>query len=91
MNKQINSLSELFTTSYEDQDKHLRILRELADVVVKPLSIIYEKSCQSGELPGNKKKGNSIPVLQKGRKEDAGNRLLQLISVPGGNVKAHAQ
>jgi len=52
-----------------------RVLRELADVVAKPLSMILEKLWWSGEVPCDWKKG---------RKQDPGNHQpVSLTSVPG--------
>ena len=44
-------------------DMNPGILRELADVVAKPLSILVENSWYLGNVPGEWKNGNVMPLL----------------------------
>jgi len=48
---------------------HPRVLMELAHVVAEPLSIIFERSWRTGEVPEDWKKANVTPIFKKGKKE----------------------
>lgn len=52
---------------------HLRVPRELAKVLTKPLSIIYKQSQLAGQVPVDRKLANVTPLYKKGWKEDPGN------------------
>jgi len=63
---------------------HPQVLRELADVIAEPLSIISERSWRTGEVLANWRKANVTPIFKKGKKEDPVNyRLVSLTSIPG--------
>jgi len=46
---------------------HPQVLRELADKVAKPLSIIFERLWLSGEVPTDWRRVNITPIYLKGK------------------------
>lgn len=52
---------------------HFCVVIKLADVVAKPLSIIYEKSWEAGEVPVEGKRGTVTCIFKKEKKfKDSG-------------------
>ncbi|GAB0183938.1 mitochondrial enolase superfamily member 1 [Grus japonensis] len=63
---------------------HPRVVRQLVEELAKPLSIIYQQSWLTGEVPVDWRLANVAPIYKKGPKEDLGNyRPVSLTSVPG--------
>jgi len=54
------------------------------DVIAEPLSIIFERSWRTGDVPEDWRKASVTPVFKKGKKEDPGNyRPVNLTSILG--------
>uniref|UniRef100_A0A8B9U6Q9 Thiamine pyrophosphokinase 1 n=1 Tax=Anas zonorhyncha TaxID=75864 RepID=A0A8B9U6Q9_9AVES len=63
---------------------HLRVLRDLVDVIGKLLSIIYQWSWSPGEVVEDWRLANVTPICKKGHKEGPGNyQPVSLTLVPG--------
>jgi endonuclease/exonuclease/phosphatase family metal-dependent hydrolase len=61
---------------------HPRVLRELAGPLSVPLTLIFNQSMRTGELPEAWRKGNITPIYKKGPRDNPGNyRPVSLTSV----------
>ena len=52
---------------------HPRVLRELAEVIAKPLSMADQHSWSIREIPEDWRLASMTPIYKKGHKEDLGN------------------
>jgi len=63
---------------------HSRVLGELAEVIAEPLSIIYQCSLLTGEVPEDWRLATVTPIYKKSCRKDLGNnRPVSLTMVPG--------
>jgi len=78
-------LSNLDTHKSKGPDgMHPRVLRELADAIAEPLSIIFERSRRTGEVPKDWRKASVTAIFKKSKKEDPGNyRPVNPTPIPG--------
>lgn len=61
-----------------------RILKELDEVILELLTIIFENSWRTGEVPEDWRRANIAPLFKKGNKEDARSyRPVNLTLIPG--------
>ncbi|GAB0205293.1 receptor-type tyrosine-protein phosphatase zeta [Grus japonensis] len=56
---------------------HPRVLRELAEVLTKLLSTIYQQSWLTREVPVDWRLANVMPIYKKGQKDDPGIQACQ--------------
>jgi len=62
---------------------HPKVLKELVEELAKPLSIIYQQSWLTGEVPDDGRIASMTPIYKKGLKEDPRNyKLVSLTLVP---------
>ncbi|PKU46680.1 rna-directed dna polymerase from mobile element jockey- hypothetical protein [Limosa lapponica baueri] len=61
-----------------------QVLRELTDVIAKPLFIIFERPWRRGKVSENWRKASATSAFKKDKKEDPGNyRPASLTTIPG--------
>ncbi|GAB0182914.1 mitochondrial enolase superfamily member 1 [Grus japonensis] len=69
---------------------HPQGLRELADLIVMPLSIFFKSSWKTGAVPEDWRKASVTLVFKKGKKENSRNyRPVSLTSAPGQVMEQH--
>ena len=85
--------------SMGSNDMHLKVLNKLSDVVIKPLSIIFEESWLLDKVPSDwKKTETSLSFLKKGKHRELQASKPHLCAWEGHgadlsrrDVKAHAR
>jgi len=51
------------------------VLRQLADIIVRPPFILFERSWQFGEAPEDWKQANVTPIFGNAKEDDTGNYM----------------
>ena len=52
---------------------HAKVIKELKDQLVEPLTTIFKSSLEESQLPQQWKQANVIPIFKKGKKTEPGN------------------
>ena len=70
----LDKLNKLKTNKAAGPDGILpRVLKELSEIIFKPLASIFRQYLETGEIPDDWKQGNIIPIHKKGDRTDLGN------------------
>lgn len=64
----------------------LRVMWPMAIVIARPLSIIFQRSWQAGQVTEDYKKANDSPVFKKDKKQDPGKHRLETLTFIPENV-----
>ena len=79
------ALSKLNSNKSAGPDNiHARVLKEMAPVIARPLTILFNKCYEEGKIPDDWKRANVTCIFKKGSKSDPGNyRPVSLTSIIG--------
>ncbi|KAK4827590.1 LOW QUALITY PROTEIN: hypothetical protein QYF61_019492 [Mycteria americana] len=66
--------------------QHPRVLSELADVIARPLLIIFDQSWRLREVLKDWRKANVMSIFKKGKEEDPGNYTPVILTLIPGKV-----
>ena len=70
-------------TSMGPDGMHPRVLRELAEMISEPLSIIFDRSWRTGEVPEDWRIASVTSVFKKGKKGLQNYRPASLTTIHG--------